>query len=315
MRRATALGRTSAVVLAAALVAAALVAAALVAAALSGCSSDPNADCGTELTAGKASALVSATGRFGGSPTVTAPSPIYTASSQRSILTAGSGDRVHKGDSIELSYTLVNGVTGQIAGQSRGTQWFPLGSDPISKGLQCAAVGSRVAIVLSPSDAGSQDKRTSPIYVIDIVKSYPSAANGAVRPAASGFPTVVLAPTGQPGITIPSSGSAPQSVRSELLKAGDGATVKKDSEIVLNYTVVGWENKKIVTSSWTAGIADLASLATGQSTIQSQNQSVLPQSMLKELVGQKTGSQLVIETPASGGFPASAWVVDILGIR
>ncbi len=305
VRRATALGRTSAVVLALG----------LVTAALTGCSSDPNADCGTALPSGKASELVSATGKIGSAPKVKVPSPIDTTKSERSILTEGRGTQIHRGDSIELTYTVVDGSTGQVAGQSSTKQWYPLGTDAISKGLQCATVGSRVAIVLSPKDGGSQDGSTSPVYVIDVVKSYLSAANGAVRPSVSGFPTVVLAPTGQPGITIPSSGSAPKKVRSEVLKAGDGATVKKDSQVVLNYTAVGWENKNVATSSWTNGAPDLADMKTGQSNLQSQSQSALPQDMLGQLVGQKVGSQLVIETPASNGFPAAAWVVDILGVR
>jgi hypothetical protein len=132
-----------------------------------------------------------------------------------------------------------------------------------------------------------------------------------VRPAANGFPTVVLAPTGQPGVTIPSQTGAPKKVRSEVLKAGSGETVKKDSQLVLHYTAVGWENKNVVTSTWQQGTPDIVTVDTGASQL---NQA-LPQDILKPLVGQKVGSQLVIETPENGNVPAAAWVVDILGVR
>src|SRR5205085_1754555 len=127
----------------------------------------------------------------------------------------------------------------------------------------------------------------------------------------SGFPTVVLAPNGQPGITIPASGSAPKTLRTEQLKVGDGGTVKKDSLVILQYTAVGWENKNVVLSSWQSGSPDLVSIGTGQS----QENQALPQSVLGQLIGKQVGSQVVIEAPTEGQVPAAAWVVDILGIR
>lgn len=295
-----------------------VVAAGLLAVALTGCSSNPNASCDGALPSGKASDLVTATGKIGSTPKVTVPAPIDTTTSQRTILTEGTGEKVQRNQMLEVTYTVVNGATGEVAGSSSAKQLYATGTDAVSKGLLCAPVGSRVAIVVSPKDSGadtgSGTPSPSPIYVIDVVKAYLSAADGAVRPSVSGFPTVVLAPTGQPGITIPSSGGAPTTVRSELLKAGDGAEVKKDSQAILQYTAVGWEEKNVVTSSWTSS-PDLVDIASGQSSLQNQSSSVLPQSMLKELVGQKVGSQVVIETPKDGNFPAAAWVVDILGVR
>ena len=308
VRRVT-IGRTSVVV----------VAVGLVAAALTGCSSNPNADCGTALPSGGASQLVEATGKIGSKPDITVPAPVDTTKSQRTIITEGTGEPVHKGQVVEIQYTLLDGKTGEVQQTSVGTgDSYPLALSSsnstvatLSKGLQCAPVGSRVAVVISPKDAGGDATGSSGIFVVDILKAYLSQANGAVRPSASGFPTVVLAPTGQPGITIPSSGSAPKSIRSEELKAGDGATVTAKSDAILHYTAVGWENKNVVLSSWQSGSPDLVSIGTGQSQL---NQA-LPQSVLKQLVGKKVGSQVVVEAPADGQVPAADWVVDILGIR
>lgn len=305
-RRATALGRIAAVIGAAGLVAVALTA----------CSTDPNDDCGTALPSGKASQLVEATGKIGSKPKITIPTPLDTTKSERSIITEGTGQQVHKGQVVEIQYTILDGETGQVQQTSYGSgDTYPLalgsGNEALSKGLQCAPVGSRVAVVISPKDAGGTGATSSGVLVVDILKAYLAKADGAVRPSVSGFPTVVLAPTGQPGITIPSSGSAPTKLRSEELKAGDGAAVKKDSIVVLQYTAVGWENKNVVFSSWQTGSPDLVSISTGQSQL---NQA-LPQSVLGQLVGKKVGSQVVIEAPAEGQVPAAAWVVDILGVR
>jgi FKBP-type peptidyl-prolyl cis-trans isomerase 2 len=305
-RRATALGRIAAVIGAAGLVAVALTA----------CSTDPNDDCSTALPSGKASSLVEATGKIGSKPKITIPTPLDTTKSERSILTEGTGEQVHKGQVVEIQYTILDGKTGQVQQTSYGSgDTYPLalgsGNEALSKGLQCAPVGSRVAVVISPKDAGGTGASSSGILVVDIMKAYLAKADGAVRPSVSGFPTVVLAPTGQPGITIPSSGSAPKKLRSEELKAGDGAAVKKDSIVILQYTAVGWDNKNVVFSSWQSGSPDLVSIGTGQSQL---NQA-LPQSVLGQLVGKKVGSQVVVEAPAEGQVPAAAWVIDILGVR
>lgn len=315
MRRVTALGRTSA----------AVVAVGLVAVALTGCSSDPNADCSTALPSGPASQLVTATGKVGEKPKVELPSPIDAKTSQRTVLTEGSGERVHSGQLVELGYTQFDGDTGEVSASGYGASSVVLALDDagtgfsgaLSKGLQCTTVGSRVAVAVSPDDLGSQGgaRPSAQIMVFDILGTSLSAANGVVRPSVSGFPTVVLAPTGQPGITIPSSGAAPTKVRSELLKAGDGATVKKDSILTLQYTAVGWDNRAVTSTSWSNGGPALASMANGQVQVNNNDGAILPESVRNELVGVKVGSQLVIETPADGSRPAEAWVVDILGSR
>ncbi|MEY9953688.1 peptidylprolyl isomerase [Leifsonia sp. EB34] len=316
MRRVTALGRSSV----------ALIVVGIAAAALTGCSSNPNADCGSALKSGQASDLVSASGKVGEKPKVTLPSPIDAPTSERTVLTQGSGTTVHAGQLVELGYTQFDGQSGQVAGSGYGGSAVVLPLDPsasgvtgaISRGLQCTTVGSRVSVAVSPKDNGSEaaGAGSTQIFVFDILHTSLSAANGDVRPSVSGFPTVVLAPTGQPGVTIPSSGGAPTAVRSEVLKAGEGATVKKESIVTLQYTAVGWNSKTVTTKSWSNGGPGLVNMSTGQLQIQNNdNVTALPQSMLGQLVGHKVGSQLVIETPKDSNFDAQAWVVDILGVR
>jgi len=291
-------------------------AAGLVAAALTGCSSSPSEDCSTALPSGPASQLVEATGKIGSKPKITVPTPLDSTKSERTIITEGTGEQVHQGQVVEIQYTILDGATGSVQQSSFSNgDSYPLalgaGNAALSKGLQCAPVGSRVAVVISPKDAGGANATSAGVIVVDILKAYLAKANGAVRPSVSGFPTVVLAPNGQPGITIPASGSAPKTLRTEQLKVGDGATVKKDSLVILQYTAVGWENKNVVFSSWQSGSPDLVSIGTGQS----QENQALPQSVLGQLIGKQVGSQVVIEAPAEGQVPAAAWVVDILGIR
>ncbi|HEV7184603.1 MAG TPA: peptidylprolyl isomerase [Leifsonia sp.] len=300
-----------------------VVAAGLLAITLTGCSSDPNASCDKALQPGTASDLVTVSGKFGEKPKVSFPTPVDTKTSQRSTIIQGSGPQVQKGQMLEIEYSIFDGSTGASVEQgsyAKGKETLvALGalSAGLNNGLQCVPVGSRVAIALSAKDSGQSASSSSSgtaIAVIDVVNAFLAKADGVPQPSVSGFPTVVLAPTGQPGITIP-SGSAPKTTSSEVLKAGSGATVKSDSTVVLQYTAVGWENKNVVVSSWQAGSPDLVQIATGASS--AQQGGALPQAMTKQLIGHKVGSQLAILTPASsdGSVPASAWVVDILGVH
>lgn len=299
-----------------------VVAAGLLAITLTGCSSDPNANCDAALKPGAASALISATGKVGSKPTVTFPTPIDTTTSQRSTLVEGSGEQVIKGQMVELQYSFFDGATKQSLGAStyeaNSPQLVAIGQVPIpalNDGLLCSTVGSRLAIAMAPKDTATESASQLPnsvVAVVDVVKAFLPKANGAPQPSVSGFPTVVLAPTGQPGITVPGS-SAPKKVQAETLKAGSGETVKKDSTAVLHYTAVGWENKNVALSTWTSGTPDVVPVNTGASVV--QQGSALPQAMLKQLVGKKVGSQIGVVTPADGSTPALVWVVDILGVR
>ena len=258
--------------------------------------------------------MVIAHGPLGSNVNVSVPAPVLTSTSQRSVLKLGDGPQVHKGTSVELTYTAINGDTGKVASRSASRQWLPITDNAVSKALECVPSGSRVAVVLSPHDAGLQ-VAVSAIYIIDVLHVYPSRADGSVRPSRSGFPTVVLAPNGQPGISINPSDSAPQKVQSEVLKEGSGTVVKSTSEVILNYTAVDWQQKSVITSTWSTGSPDLADIASGQSQLQSQQNSSLPIEMLHELIGHGAGSQLLIETPETSTMPAAAWVVDVLGVR
>ncbi|WP_223690539.1 FKBP-type peptidyl-prolyl cis-trans isomerase [Leifsonia poae] len=298
-----------------------VVAAGLLAVTLTGCSSNPNANCDTALKPGSASDLVKVSGKLGEKPKVSFPTPIKTTKSERSTVIQGDGAMVQKNQLVEIEYSVFDGNTGATLQASSyakdSAQLVPVGTINIpafNTALQCTSVGSRIAVAIAPKDSGSDASAGTAIAVIDVVKAYLAKADGTPQPSVSGFPTVVLAPTGQPGITIP-GGSAPTSVTSETLKAGSGATVKKDSSVVVQYTAVGWENKNVVVSTWQNGSPDLVVVDTGQSATAQGN--VLPQDMTRALVGQKVGSQIAVLTPASkdGSFPASAWVVDILGIR
>ena len=115
---------------------------------------------------------------------------------------------------VEIQYTFLDGATGELVQRrtydSGDTAPARASAQANPGARQGAAVrDGRLARSPSPSrpkDAGSgspaSHRPTPVVIVVDIVKAFLPKANGA-QPSVSGFPTVVLAPTGQPGITIP----------------------------------------------------------------------------------------------------------------
>jgi hypothetical protein len=297
-------------------------------AALTACSGTAGAGgCESPITSGGASSVVTATGELGTAPKVDFPTPVVTQKTQRTELLPGNGPALQNGQAALVELTLLNGATNAVLTQTAydgiggslitvGPSDFPA----LSRGLACATVGSRVAIVGSAKDThegqaseaqgiGADD---SFVFVVDILKAFPAKADGAGQVPQVGMPAVVLAPNGAPGITIPNS-SAPKALKVALLQAGDGAKVADGDYVVLKYTAVTWEDGTDVDSTWKDGPAVVKELV---------KSNTVPEGLVKGLVGKRTGSQVLLVIPpklAEGvtAAPTDAtlvYVVDILGI-
>lgn len=307
---------------------AALITAALLVTGLSACSSGPAAGCSAPVSSGDASALISATGTFGSAPKVSIPTPVKTDTTQRSELIQGSGAVVHKNQKIIIDATILNGTTGETitktAYDEKTKTPIVLNKQTIAgltKGLQCTTVGSRVAIAISPKDGfGDQGnaqigigKDDALVAVVDVERAYPMKATGTPVAHTPGFPSVVLAPNGAPGISITKHG-APKSEKVALLKQGHGKTVKKGESVTVNYTGVFWSQNAVSNSTWKANAP--ASVLTGDDP-QGQNQ--VPAGFVKAIIGKKVGSQVIAVVPPGKGKDAAmtdtvVYVIDVLGI-
>lgn len=315
-----------------------IVAAGLVAIALSGCAAGGSSnDCTGGAAAGDASKLVTATGEFGSVPTVKFPTPLKAPKTQTSVLIGGTGAGVIEGQKLDVEMSVFNGTTGKLIekteyGAKKAAPLSLIVSDKqtqkgIAKGLTCAQEGSRVAVVVPPADAFGDagnpqiglSKDDNLVIVIDVEKAYLTRANGAEQPAQAGFPSVVLAADGRPGITIPAE-KAPKTLKVAILKKGDGATVKKGDSVTVHYTGVLWDDKTVFDSSWERGYPATFVAASGADV-----QGGVIEGYADALVGQKVGSQIIAIIPPDKGYgdkgngavPAGAtlvFVVDILGV-
>jgi hypothetical protein len=299
----------------------------LVAVALSGCATAP----APQATAGQSSDTVVVKGKFGDKPRVEFPSPLAPEKTQCTEVIEGEGEYIQEGQFVLLGASLFNGTSGeevQVVGYDDPAPLALGGKTPIAftKGLSCAREGSRVVIVAPSEDTISpgQDPESakggdSLVAVFDVLRAFPDRAEGTPQLTRDGFPAVVLAPDGRPGITVPKS-DPPTSTRSEVevLKRGAGEVVEDGDTVVLQYTGVNWADGKVFDSSWATGTPTTKIVGIDE-------QSEVVPGFSKALIGQTVGSQVGVIVPPSEGYgdqgneqiPAGStlfFVIDILGV-
>lgn len=308
----------------------ALLAVALVLPVLAACTSNPAAGCDAPFPSGDASSVVTAKGDVGAEPEVNFPTPLIAKKTEVSTLIPGNGDPIASGQPVLVEIVIVNGRTGEViqksgfSGENSGVL-LTVGSEtlpPVTEALECSTVGSRIVVAgtaeethggqaMADSDIEADD---SFIFVVDVLDAYKAKADGATKTGNNGDPTVVLAPDGTPGITIPKS-DPPTELVTSVLKQGDGATVKEGDYAVVHYTGVLWSDNEVFDSTWKKGSAAVFQLSKG----------AVVDGFVEGLVGQKVGSQVLLVVPPALGYgdqgsetiPAGStlvFVVDILGI-
>ena len=280
--------------------------------ALAACSSSTTASC-TPTKAGASSDKVKVSGKVGTAPKVTFSKGLTAKSTQRTVNVTGSGKVAAKGSNVTLDYAVYNGATGkkiEVTGYTAKTAVaFTLDKTKLIPGLYkavlCAPAGSRVTAVVPPADAFGSTGQTdlgigakdNIVFVIDVdkVAAAPKVlkkANGAAQAPKAGYPTVKLAASGEPTITMPTT-PAPTTLMITDLKKGTGPTVKAGATVTVHYTGAIYGTGKVFDSSWTRGTP-----ATFQTT------GVIP-GFGKALVGQKVGSQVIAVIPPADGYGAT----------
>jgi len=291
-----------------------------IAASLTGCAASGAGTAASDCaTPGAASRAVTASGAFGKEPKVSVPAGLTTTGTQVSVLRSGEGRQVEEGTPVVLDYTLVDGATGkavQSSGYTGPSDPITAGAEkygPIGKAVECARVGDRLAVAIPKSaftqtgTAGTESRRSEDavVAVIDVERAFDSRATGTPQLAGDGMPAVVLAPSGQPGITIP-SWSAPADDQQHLLRKGSGAELTERDTAVVKFTAVSWPqgggSSTVLSSSWSDGSGALTlPLAKGQ----------VVDGVRDAIVDHHVGDQVLAVVHQQSG-PA-VYVIDIVG--
>ena len=305
---------------------------ALTGALLTGCAASGEPTCTYDTHPGDALSAVTVNGAFGAKPEVTFATPLKASTNEYEILSSGSGSVSQLGDSVTIDVALYDGATGKELSSSKFARTnlglLPLNveSQPVlSAALECVHEGSRVLTVVGDDPnlikALNLPDKSTIVALFDVHDVNLGKANGTPEVVPDGFPMIVLAADGTPGITFMSGATPPTDTQIAVIKSGNGKTVTDKSNVTVAYS--GWlwptdgqaeptqfdstwaKNKTPATFSMAGGV--IAGFS-------------------KALIGQKVGSQVeVVISPADGygatgqgSIPGNAtlvFVIDILGVH
>ena len=301
---------------------------------LAACASAP-AVCVPSFPAGEGARLVTASGAIGSDPKADFPTPLVVDATQATTVEAGKGAQVQPGDTAVIQVTLYNAKSGgRIISTDYTGAGLILGANAgepaFGKVAQCATSGSRTAAVGSAGALLGQaaiDQNKLPVkptdtvvMVVDVLERFLGRANGSAQVPQSSLPSIVLAPDGRPGFVIPKS-APPTELQVAVLQAGEGAEVKKGDTVVLHYTGVLWDSRKVFDSTWER---NAPALLLAESLV--DNPKGLVPGFATALIGQRVGSQVLAVIPPAVGYPTGSapttvpdgstmvFVFDVLGI-
>lgn len=305
MRRRPALALTTALT-------ATLALAGLTACAAPAATPDPSsaADC-VATAPGTASDSVSVTGDLGAVVTIDAPYPLAVATTERTVLVAGSGDPLVDGKRGMVHYALVNGATGEPILDTHDASAEPEPWDFLAGAylpgveavMHCAQAGSRVVGVIPAEEGwgaeGIADIGLEPgqplVLVVDVlsITDTPDDATGttpegpidlpAPQAWTNDIPAVDLSGA-LPTVTIPDL-PAPTELVLTVLEAGDGTIVPNPSTVTVDYLGTAWESGEIFDSSYDRGAPATFPLG-----------GVIP-GFAAAIAGQQVGSTVLVSIP------------------
>lgn len=275
---------------------------------------------------GSALDKLSVTGSFGSKPTVDFTSPLSSKVIETKVIKEGNGPAIVGKQYVRFDYSILNGTTKTSLGSSTydGTngeaQFITTGASvDLCHGLTGVKEGSRVAVIVPAGVATSEDtdqlkKSDAVLFILDIHKVYLQTTSGNPKATDSGMPTVVFAPDGTPGVTVPKT-EAPGQFKLNTLLDGSGDAIKLGDTVTLNYSGFLWETGAAFDSSWANGKPEQFQITEG---------GLIP-GFVKALVGAKLGSKLVVVIPPELGYGAQGnntipgnatlvFVIEVLGI-
>ncbi len=252
-------------------------------------------------------APIKVSGDVAAEPTVTFKKPFAVKKTAHSVVTAGTGAALAKGQTITFDYVLVDGRTGKKLETSWGATPGSMTLDKAKTATQLVSslvgtnLGGRVLVAIAPKDGlakrlkSSKVKKTDTLlFVIDpkTVRTPLAKATGDPVAPVPGLPTVALAADGKPTITIPQGVTAPTTLVSQVLIKGTGPVVASGQTITVHYTGVIWASGKQFDSSWDRGQTVDFQIGAGK-VIAGWDEG---------LVGQTVGSQVLLVIPPDKGY-------------
>lgn len=255
------------------------------------------------------------------------PKPLEVSEPTVKAISEGSGERIHAGQIVEMTYVAVDGKTGKTLEDTypSGPQPIELndklkqGSSLIYNVVVGAKVGSQIAFA-APGKAASEGSEAGSSQLVvfkllsakDAPKVLDKPEGDAVTPPA-GLPTVKINDKGIPEISV-AGAKAPKALVAQDLIKGKGAVVKTSDTLTVNYVGVTLAGGKKFDSSFDRGEPASFPL-TG-----------VIKGWTDGLAGKTVGSRVLLVIPKALAYPDATpesgkpvgdlvFVVDILGTK
>ncbi|GAA2178753.1 hypothetical protein GCM10009785_02670 [Brooklawnia cerclae] len=257
-------------------------------------------------------------------PTITAPYPFVVDQTMTKVIVEGSGRTVpDTSATVQVQYVGINARTGATfdsswsSGSPVAFQLTQLISG-FGSGVVNHTVGSRLAIAIT-SDDGYGDSGYSTIgieagdtllFIVDILDTELSGPSGETVTPPDGLP-LVSEENGVPKITIPEGLAEPTAVQVQPLIQGSGRELGSSDALTSHAVCTTWDGNEYYNDYGEAAVSDASSGS-------------VHQALFNALVGQKTGSRVLVTMPGSVAYPngnrtpslaantSVACVVDIL---
>lgn len=307
---------------------------ATVTALLSGCSSSVETTSRECAPSGNSSATITkVTPANNFAPRISFPTPLHPQSTEVRVFSPGHGKVVSRGHIVELAIAGYNGVTGKSLYHPTGFSGdasdnlvlINPASKQLARGLQialsCVRNGEKFAAVVPASELMNKDgqpgfglsRGQSAVFYFEVKNAFADRATGDDQLPNNAFPTVTLAPNGQPGIAALDIGKL-NKARYSVLKLGKGKKLGLNNTAVVQYTMFNGATGQVSSTTW------------GTDTVALWQVNAYP-GIVDALSGARVGSQLIVLLPktqaaqvegtaAASGDPVPAVIViDVLGTR
>jgi len=286
-----------------------LISAALAASLLAGCSGGSGSDASTSPTPSASStadgadqaALSSVTveGELGAAPTLSFEMPFAVTAPVALSQTEGSGVEITATDLLKIDYIAVSGDDGSVLKSTWADStpsYISMADKQLVPALITSFVGHKLGTRVLFAVPGTAATDSAPavaatVMAIEASEIKPTRAVGEAVTPAEGLPTVALADSGEPSITVPAGTTEPTALVVQPLITGTGPAVTSGQTVIFHYT--GWLfDGTMFDSSWTDGVPFTTTIGTGQ---------VIP-GWDQGLVGQTVGSQVLLVIPSDLGY-------------
>ncbi|WP_175578448.1 FKBP-type peptidyl-prolyl cis-trans isomerase [Actinomyces culturomici] len=247
---------------------------------------------------------VSVSGRVGATPVVALAAPVEVGGVKAKELATGSGRSITEGSPVLLSLTSFDGDTGDSLSTTGRPRLIVGVANADTLGADIASLvigrteGSRILAIHPVARTDGSTRARAEITVVDVLGTIAYGDENTFGQA--GALQVTMTPEGP---VIKHDSAVPGGLTVQTLIEGSGQQVGSDDRVVAQFSVVGWTDGVVRSSTWETGMPELIDLSSAMKGLR------------EAIVDRRVGSRLAISIPPdlATGDDTLCVVIDVLG--